>query len=149
MNDFAVFLQKEKILCAIVMFRNVLGSGDIFTRSSKLNTEIIFDLTMLQRPSRYFLRELARRVQQLEQKGVTVVVIQASKIDENALNKWVKNDNIPFAVGMVRGDGEKTKFDWGVRALPWLILADRNRVISAEGFGLSELYEKIEVVAEK
>jgi hypothetical protein len=104
---------------------------------------------MQQRPSRYFLRELARRTQQLEQKGVTVVAIQASKIDENALNKWVKNDNIPFAVGMVRGNAEKTKFDWGVQALPWLILTDRNRVISAEGFGLSELYEKIEAVAEK
>jgi len=104
---------------------------------------------MQQRPSRYFLRELARRAQQLEQKGVTVVAIQASKIDENALNKWVKNDDISFAVGMVRGDAEKNKFAWGIRALPWLILADRNRVISAEGFGLGELYEKIEAVAEK
>jgi beta-lactamase regulating signal transducer with metallopeptidase domain len=104
---------------------------------------------MQQRPSRYFLRELARRAQQLKQKGVTVVAIQVSKIDKNNLNKWVKNDNIPFAVGMVRGNAEKTKYDWGVRALPWLILADRNRVISAEGFGLSELYEKIEAVAEK
>ena len=103
---------------------------------------------MQQRPSRYFLRELSRRAKQLEQKDVTVVAIQTSKIDENALNKWVKNDNIPFAVGMVRGDAEKTKFDWGVQVLPWLILADRNRVISAEGFGLSELYEKIEAVAE-
>ncbi|MHC4737783.1 MAG: M56 family metallopeptidase [Planctomycetota bacterium] len=104
---------------------------------------------MQQRPSRYFLRELARRAKQLEQKGVTVVAIQTSKIDENALNKWVKNDNIPFAVGMVRGDGEKNKFDWGVESLPWLILTDRNRVVSAEGFGLSELYGKIEAVAEK
>jgi len=100
-------------------------------------------------PSRYFLRELARQAQQIKQKGVTVVAIQASKIDENALNKWLKNDNIPFAVGMVRGHAERTKFDWGVQALPWLILADRNRVISAEGFGLGELYEKIEAVAEK
>jgi beta-lactamase regulating signal transducer with metallopeptidase domain len=104
---------------------------------------------MQHRPSRYFLRELARRAQQLKQKGVTVIAIQVSKIDKNALNNWVKNDNIPFAVGVVRGDAEKTKYDWGVRALPWLILADRDRVISAAGFGLSELYDKIEAVAEK
>jgi beta-lactamase regulating signal transducer with metallopeptidase domain len=104
---------------------------------------------MQQRPSRYFLRELTRRAQQLKQKGVTVFAIQTSKIDKSALNKWVKNDNIPFAVGMVRRDGEKTKFDWGIRALPWLILTDRNRVISAEGFGLSELYRKIEAAADE
>jgi len=113
----------------------------------KIMLACFFD--MQQRPSRYFLRELARRAQQLKQKGVTVIAIQASKIDKKALNRWVKNDNIPFAVGMVRGNGEKTKFDWGVQALPWLILADRNRVISAEGFGLGELDEKIEAVAEK
>jgi len=119
--------------------------------SDEINDKMIlvcfFD--MQQRPSRYFLRELARQTQQLKQKGVTVVAIQASKIDKNALNKWVKNDDIPFAVGMVRGDAEKNKIAWGVQALPWLILTDRNRVISAEGFGLSELYEKIETVAEK
>ena len=114
---------------------------------SRIILACFFD--MQHRPSRYFLRELARRAQQLEQKGVTVVAIHISKIDKNTLNKWFKKDNIPFAVGMARGDAEKTKFDWGVKALPWLILADRNRVISAEGFGLSELYEKIEAVAEK
>ena len=102
-----------------------------------------------QRPSRYFLIELAKRAKQLKQKGVTVVAIQASKIDENALDKWVKNENIPFAVGMVQNDAKKIKFNWGIQALPWLILADRNRVISAEGFSLSELNDKIEAVAEK
>ena len=114
---------------------------------SRIILACFFD--MQQRPSRYFLRELTRRAKQLKQKGVTVVAIQASKIDENALNKWVKNDNIPFAVGMVRDDSGKTKFDWGVESLPWLILTDRNRVISAEGFGLSELDEKIAAIAEK
>lgn len=47
------------------------------------------------------------------------------------------------------GDAEKTKFVWGARALPWLILTDWNHVISAEGFELDELYKKIEAVAEK
>ncbi|MBN1805720.1 MAG: hypothetical protein JW837_10745 [Sedimentisphaerales bacterium] len=117
------------------------------TIEGKIILACFFDIQ--QRPSRYFLRELAKRARQLKQKGVIVVAIQASKIDENNLNEWMRNENIPFAVGMVRGNVQKIKFEWGVRALPWLILTDHNRVISAEGFSLSELYEKIDTVAEK
>ncbi len=87
---------------------------------------------------------LAKQAQQLKQKGVTVVAVQASKIDENALNKWIKNYNIPFTVGMVKGDEEKTRFAWGVRSLPWLILTNRNHIVNANGFSLAELDEKIQ-----
>jgi len=55
----------------------------------------------------------------------------------------VKNYNIPFPVGMVQGDVEKSHFTWSMRSLPWLILTNRSHVVTAEGFGLDELNEKI------
>jgi len=104
---------------------------------------------MNQRPSRHCIMRLARQAQQLKQKGVTVVVIQASKINENKLNEWVKKNNIPFPVGMIQGDVEKTHFTWGIRSLPWLILTDMEHIVRAEGFVLTELDEKISAITQK
>ena len=92
-----------------------------------------------QRPSRACLSQLIGRADQLGQKGVGIISIQASKVDENVLVKWTTERGVPFPVGMVQGDGEKTRFAWGVRSLPWLILTDSNHVVRREGFGLSDL----------
>ena len=103
---------------------------------------------MQQRPSRNCIRELAKRAEKLKEKGVAVIAVQASKVDENELNEWVKKYNIPFPVGMVQGDVEKTRFAWGVRSLPWLILTDQEHIVRSNGFSLAELDEKIQA-AEK
>jgi len=87
---------------------------------------------------------LAKQAEKLKQRGVTVIVIQASKIDENKLNEWVKKYNIPFPVGIVQGDVEKNRFAWGVRSLPWLILTDQEHIVRSNGFSLAELDEKIQ-----
>ncbi|MFB0554256.1 MAG: carboxypeptidase regulatory-like domain-containing protein [Phycisphaerae bacterium] len=115
--------------------------------SGKMHLVCFFD--MQQRPSRNCIRELAKRAENLKQKGIIVVAVQASKIDEKALNEWMKKYNIPFTVGMVQGDEEKTKFDWGVRSLPWLILTNREHIVQAEGFTLTEIDEKISAIAQK
>jgi beta-lactamase regulating signal transducer with metallopeptidase domain/protocatechuate 3,4-dioxygenase beta subunit len=94
---------------------------------------------MNQRPSRNCVSQLAKQAERLKQKGVTIVALQASKVDENALDEWIKEHSIPFPVGIVRIDEEETLHTWGVKSLPWLILTDRNHIIQAEGFGLSEL----------
>jgi hypothetical protein len=98
---------------------------------------------MNQRPSRSCITELAKQASQLREKAVTVVAVQATRMDQNTLNEWVKKNSVPFAVGMVEGDSEKTRFAWGVRSLPWLILTDTRHVVVAEGFVLSELNEKL------
>ena len=38
---------------------------------------------------------------------------------------------------------------WGAHALPWLILTDKKHIVQAEGFGISELDEKITTLNEK
>jgi len=102
---------------------------------------------MQQRPSRNCITQLAKRVKELKQKSVTIFAVQASKIDKNKLDEWVKKYNVPFPVGKIEGDEEKIRFTWGVKSLPWLILTDRKHIINAEGFALSELDVKIKEVA--
>jgi len=103
---------------------------------------------MQQRPSRYCIVELAKQAEQLKQKGVTIVAVQASAVEANALKEWVKKQNISLPVGMVKGDVEKTKFAWGVRSLPWLVLTNGDHVVTAEGFAVSELDKKIKEASE-
>jgi hypothetical protein len=101
---------------------------------------------MNQRPSRNAIIQLARREEELKQKGVTVVAIQVSKIAEDTLDKWVKDRNIPFPVGMVQGDEEEIRFTWGVKSLPWLVLTDKEHIVRAEGFAISELDQKVRII---
>ena len=98
---------------------------------------------MNQRPSRNCMSQLAGRAEQLREKGVIIVAIQASKVDENTLDQWARKYNISFPSGIVEVDEKETLFAWGVKSLPWLILTDRNHIVQAEGFVLSELDEKL------
>ena len=104
-----------------------------------------FDLE--QRPSRNCLRQLGKRAQELKEKDVVVIAAHASELEEKTLKEWVKTNRIPFTVGMIRGEVEKTKLTWGVRSLPWLILTDHRHVVCAEGFGLDELGQKLSATA--
>ncbi|UCE48113.1 MAG: redoxin domain-containing protein, partial [Phycisphaerales bacterium] len=110
----------------------------------KMMLVCVFD--MEQRPSRHCLMQLVKQAEQLKSKSVTVVAVQASKIDQNALSQWRNKNNIPFPVGMVQGDAEKARFAWGVRSLPWLILTDSKHVIRSAGFPVKELNEKLEQI---
>jgi len=110
---------------------------DIDQAKGRIILLCLFDLN--QRPSRRCILQLGKRAQELKAKGVAVVAIQASKVDENALNDWVNKYDVPFPVGMVQGDEKETRFAWGVKSLPWLILTGGNHIVRAEGFGLSEL----------
>ena len=98
---------------------------------------------MQQRPSRYCLRQLAEQAEQLKEKGVIIVAVQASEVEQASLSEWIQKYGIPFPVGLVETGAEGTRLAWGVRSLPWLILTDSKHVVVAEGFQLSELDEKI------
>ncbi|MFC1793107.1 M56 family metallopeptidase [Planctomycetota bacterium] len=98
---------------------------------------------MNQRPSRNCMSQLAGRAEQLREKGVILVAIQASKVDENALDQWVRKNKISLPAGIVWAEEIETIFAWGVKSLPWLILTDRKHIVRAEGFVLSELDEKL------
>ncbi len=123
--------------------------GDFTAEQVKSKPILVCFWDMNQRPSRHCIGQLAEQAEQLAQKGVTVVAVQVSKVDEKTLNEWVKDNTVPFPVGMIEGDAEKTRFAWGVRSLPWLILTDREHIVRAEGFALGELNQKIAAIAQK
>lgn len=101
---------------------------------------------MNQRPSRNCILQLVDKAQEYTKKDVTFIAIQTSKVEDNLLKEWITSNNIRFPVGMIEGDEDQTKFNWGVRALPWLILTDKEHIVQAEGFGLDELEEKIKEI---
>lgn len=98
---------------------------------------------MNQRPSRHCMRRLAEQGVELKEKGVVIVAVQASDVEQASLNEWINKYNIPFPVGTIGGDAKKVRFAWGVRSLPWLILTDREHIVAAEGFAVNELDKKI------
>jgi len=99
-----------------------------------------------QRPSRHCMTQLVKQAELLKSKDITVIAVQASKIDQEVLNQWINKNNIPFTVGMIQGDIEKTRLNWGVKSLPWLILTDSKHVVTAEGFGLDMFDDQIEAL---
>jgi hypothetical protein len=97
---------------------------------------------MQQRPSRHCIMQLNEMAQELEAKNISVVTVHV-KTDENTLNQWKTENHIEFPVAMIQADEEKTCRNWGVRSFPWLILTDKNHIVTAEGFNINEPDEKI------
>jgi hypothetical protein len=116
---------------------------DLAPAQAKDKTMLICFFDIHQRPSRNCIMRLAKQAQELKAKDIVVAAVQASKINENTLNQWVKTYNIPFTVGMVQGDEEKISFTWGVQSLPWLILTDNKHIVHTEGLSINELKEEI------
>jgi hypothetical protein len=110
--------------------------------TDKMMLVCFFD--MQQRPSRNCLLQLSKKASELKEKNIEVIAVQASKIDKSTLDEWVKEQKIPLPVGFIETAEEIKLFKWGVKSLPWLILADKKHTVSAEGFGLNELDEKTE-----
>ncbi|MBN2182382.1 MAG: carboxypeptidase regulatory-like domain-containing protein [Sedimentisphaerales bacterium] len=98
---------------------------------------------MQQRPSRNCIMQLNKRAQELKAKDIVIVAIQASKIEQEQLNEWIKDQNVTLPVGIISSGNEMMRFNWGVKSLPWLILTDSKHVVTAEGFSISELDEKL------
>jgi len=104
---------------------------------------------MKQRPSRQCVRELAKRADDLKEKGVVSVLIHACPADPSALKEWTTSLKTPIPSGIIAGDAGKVEIilcKWGVRGLPWLILTDKKHIVQAEGFNISELDERITVL---
>ena len=98
---------------------------------------------MQQRPSRHYMKWLAEKAGNLAENEISVLCIHAGDVDQATLNEWMKDHNVPFAAKTITQDVEKTRFAWGVKSLPWLILADSKQIVRAEGFSLGELEEKV------
>ena len=98
---------------------------------------------MEQRPSRRVVTQLAKKAQTLTDEGVTVALVQVAEIEQAALDQWLVKYKIPFKSHLSERDFEKMKLEWGLKSLPWLILADKEHTVIAEGFSLGELNREL------
>ena len=120
---------------------------DFSAENSKSKATLCCFFDMNQRPSRHCIRELGKKAEELKAMNVAVVAIQASKVDQSVLSAWIKKYNIPFRIGTIEENEEKVQLEWGVKALPWLILTDKDHIVRAEGFGIQALNEKVEQIS--
>ena len=105
----------------------------------------LFDAS--QRPSRHVVQALAQQVAALREKNIPVLGVQAAIVSDEVFNDWKTASAVSFPVGRVTEKSEKSKWAASVTALPWLILADANHRVVAEGFSLDELDAQIQKLA--
>ncbi len=98
---------------------------------------------MQQRPARHSLIQLAQQTELLQQQGVKVIAIQTTSVEADALNAWLQKQQISFKSAMMTGDVDKTKFAWGIKALPWMVLTNQDHQVVAEGFPVRKLRENL------
>jgi protocatechuate 3,4-dioxygenase beta subunit len=96
-----------------------------------------------QRPSRRCLSDLPGKTETLAAHGVTLVIVQVSQTDLSRYQIWLKDAGIVTPIHVFAGDFQARRAVWGVAGLPWLVLADKDHIVRAEGFGLDELESKI------
>jgi Carboxypeptidase regulatory-like domain len=101
----------------------------------------LFDVE--QRPSRRFVKQLAEQQEALQQKGLTVLGLQAAVTTADSFKEWKEANPVTFPVGRVAEKGAKTKWATEVESLPWLILTDAQKQVIAEGFALEDLDAKL------
>jgi protocatechuate 3,4-dioxygenase beta subunit len=105
----------------------------------------LFDIE--QRPSRRFVKQLAEQHEGLKQKGITVLGLQAAVTTADSFKEWKGANPVPFPVGRVAEKADTTKWASEADSLPWLILTDGDRRVTAEGFALDELEAKLKAQA--
>jgi hypothetical protein len=101
-----------------------------------------FDI--MQRPSRQCLLRLSKKMQKLERQNIQTIIIQTELILKEDLDGQLQKFNISIPVGIIGENNSEVRLNWGIKSLPWLVLADAEHIVKAEGFGIDELEEKIE-----
>jgi hypothetical protein len=92
-----------------------------------------------QRPSRQAVLRLSAQVATLAEKGIVAFGIDLSKAEASMRSQWMTQQKIQIPIGIIEGDADEIRAVWAVRALPWLILTDKDHKVRAEGFSVSDL----------
>jgi len=145
--DMNKYLFKNLVGKSLPSFDQIITGLDLKDTTEKMLLICFFDMN--QRPSRNCLLQLVGKGQEFKSKDLSIVAVQTSKINEDKLNEWIKENHIPFRVGMIRGDEEEIRSAWGVKSLPWLILTDKQHIVRAEGFAISELDTKMQEITSR
>ena len=93
------------------------------------------------RACRRTVEMLTRQASSLAAQGVVVLTVHTADADERTARAWTENSKLPFPLGFIPAgpDSEKLAASWGVTAIPWLILTDKDHKVMAEGFTIDQL----------
>jgi len=78
------------------------------------------------------------RAHDTAQDSMRAAVSTGNVAEPNAAD-LVREQKIPFPVGKADADLRKMRQTWGIRSFPWLILADEEHIVRAEGFGPGDI----------
>jgi hypothetical protein len=95
-----------------------------------------------QRASRNCLSRLSQEASGLSAKGLVIVVIHVSPVSETN-QAWLRIQDIDLPIHTWEGDFEAKKAAWAVKGLPWLILTDKEHVVTGEGLSVEEVEKMI------
>ena len=144
--DLFKYLLKSLLGRPLPALDSIRTDLDVAQAGGKVFVLCFFD--MQQRSSRNCMVQLSQKAELLADRGAVILGAHTAKVQDAALADWLQRNGIRVPVGTVRADEEQTRCAWGVRSLPWLILTDRNHVVRAEGFDLSELQHLVETIGQ-
>jgi hypothetical protein len=100
--------------------------------------------------SQQLITALKSRKKELTENDVETFFLEITGLGRAELQSWVSRNKVDFPAGgfyayfeSMDKDDQRTGIAKRADELPWLILADHNHVVAAEGFSLEELDEKI------
>jgi hypothetical protein len=112
-----------------------------------------------EKASQQLITALTDSKKKLAENDVEIFLLEITGLGRAGFQSWVQSNHVGFPAGgfyayfegMDKDDkrtgiakrADEFRLAWGIKELPWLILADRNHVVVAEGFSLEELDEKI------
>jgi hypothetical protein len=120
---------------------------DAATEKAKSKRILLCFWDVGQRPSRSCIQQLVKMQSVLEAKQVSIILVHLSSPGDNPPEEWLERNRIPLLTETLGEGRVQARQIWGVKVLPWLILTDDRHNVTAEGFPLSELNQKLDAQA--
>ena len=91
------------------------------------------------------IKSLNKRAEALfDTKDLFMVFMHAGSLLDETFQSWLRENEIVPPAGYHHLNLDGLRYSWGVKSLPWLILTDKNHIVTSEGFGIADLNEKID-----
>ncbi len=120
-----------------------LGQFGLKSVSNTEGKRILVCFWNMEQGSSNCVQQLSKSAKLLAEKGVDTFLVYAGQIVDSWLSDWLKKNRITIPCGKFDGDITVLGRTWALQSLPWLIMTDRKHIVTAEGFSLTELNEKI------
>jgi len=102
-----------------------------------------------QRPSRHYAGTLAQRAADLEKKGVVIISVDTSGVDDKTRAAAAGQLGIKFPVLTIAPENQASFKAAGINRQPFLVLTDRAHIVRASDFSLDDIDARIAEVDKK